>query len=292
MEQLELPDDFFNHDAQQGGFYPGAHVGIDIAQFGNRQNVLIEGIRGTGKTHILRMVEKYHLDNFESTGVLPIYVSLAQANVHIRDVERFRLNLYAHIVQRCVETIETYREFLRPNDTLRQKAINTLRKLFGFQTDLTLDEILAEVKDLSGQLLFQLQYDLSSQSHKRSEAKTTSKKKSHDIEAKGNIPKFEFKGSLGSEQTSSSTDQTERQLTFVGSQLTHQNASNYLIEFLRQVQVILDLEYSVILLDECSEASFEGQVEVFRLFKTIRGSRSALSNRDSCVFFMGSVYPQ
>jgi len=72
---MELPNTFFNHDAQAGGFYPKSHVGIDVSRFGQHQNTLIEGIRGTGKTHVLKMISRYYLDNFERLKVLPISVN-------------------------------------------------------------------------------------------------------------------------------------------------------------------------------------------------------------------------
>lgn len=64
-----------------------------------------------------------------------------------------------------------------------------------------------------------------------------------------------------------------------------------MIGFLQQVQIILDLDYTLILLDECSEAGRESQVEIFRFFKAIRGSSSLQADKDDCAFFVGSVYP-
>ena len=72
----------------------------------------------------------------------------------------------------------------------------------------------------------------------------------------------------------------------------HKDAATFLIEFLKQIQIILNLEYSLLLLDECSEASFSAQTEIFRLFKTIRGATTGLASKDACAFFIGTVYPK
>lgn len=60
MPPATLDPNFFNHDAQAGGFFPLTHInpGFDIDSFirGPGKNILVEGIRGTGKTHILKMI--------------------------------------------------------------------------------------------------------------------------------------------------------------------------------------------------------------------------------------------
>jgi Cdc6-like AAA superfamily ATPase len=59
---------FFNHDAQAGGFFPLTHInpGFDIDSFirGSGKNILVEGIRGTGKTHILKMIASKCIDTY------------------------------------------------------------------------------------------------------------------------------------------------------------------------------------------------------------------------------------
>ena len=165
--KMELPNTFFNHDAQAGGFYPKAHVGIDVSRFGQHQNTLIEGIRGTGKTHILKMISRYYLDNFEKLRVLPIYISLAQISEHARkDPDEFRLHLYAHIVQRCVETAEIYRSFLQPDKALLENALLQIARLFRIKTEPEFSELLLQIKQLADLLLFKLQFDLTSKNFK------------------------------------------------------------------------------------------------------------------------------
>jgi hypothetical protein len=269
---MELPNSFFNHDAQAGGFYPRSHVGIDISGFGQNQNVLIEGIRGTGKTHVMKMIERYYFEDFEDKRVLPIFVSLAQISEHARkDPEEFRLHLYTYIVQRCLETIEKYQDDLQPDISLLKRGLNTLKKLFGINDEQDISAIIKTLKSTAEQLLFELQFDLTSETLKNAyrDSVTNSKKIDSKIKASNPVLKSSLGAQLSEEYNYSL--ENEEQMIYMGKKLAHHNAANFILEFLKQVQVILDLEYSLILIDECSEATTSSQVEIFRLFKAIRG---------------------
>jgi cold shock CspA family protein len=290
---MDFPNSFFKHDAQAGGFYPKSHVGIDVTDFGHYQNLLIEGIRGSGKTHILKMVEQDCILNYKKNKIFPVYVSLAQINEHVRaEPEDFRLHLYTHIVQRCVETVETYKESLQPDTGLLAKAIDNIKKLFNLNTNPSFDDLISEIKNVSENLRFQLTYNLSSKSFKDTngivDTKSDSVKGKAGAKVKGAEANFEAEHKSGT----TASKQLEENTMYVGSKLAHRNASGFLLEFLKQIQIILNLEHSLILLDECSEADFQAQVEIFRLFKSIRGCNSLLSDKQSCVHFIGSVYPQ
>jgi cold shock CspA family protein len=289
---MELPNTFFNHDAQAGGFYPKSHVGIDVSRFGRKQNTLVEGIRGTGKTHILRMISRYHLENFDKLKILPIYISLAQISEHARkEPDEFRLHLYAHIVQRCVETAEIYRSYLQSDKTLLENALFQIARLFRIKTEPKFNDLLHQIKQIADLLLFKLQFDLTSKSFKdmSSELESISGKVGVNVSAKSPI---EAGVSSELQNTISASKGTEESLSYFGSRLVHKDAATFLIEFLKQIQVILNLDYSLLLLDECSEASFSSQVEIFRLFKTIRGATSGLASKETCAFFIGTVYPR
>lgn len=84
MSIIEISTNFFKHDAQAGGFFPSTHTnpGFDISKFIDKtgQNYLIEGIRGTGKTHILKMINETCLSTYDTNKILPIYVSLASVS--------------------------------------------------------------------------------------------------------------------------------------------------------------------------------------------------------------------
>ncbi len=83
MPIVQIPNTFFQHDAQ-ARFDPDTHIdpGFSIDKYisdeGN--NTLIEGIRGTGKTHILKMISTKLINKFESKRILPVYISMAEVS--------------------------------------------------------------------------------------------------------------------------------------------------------------------------------------------------------------------
>jgi len=252
--------------------------------------MLLEGIRGTGKTHVLKMVEKHCIETFDKTRVLPIFVSLAQINEHARkEPEEFRLHLYTHIVQRAVETLEKHKAQLQSDKSLLNRAFESIQKLFNLSNCKSFDEMLEEIKAIAENLRFELQFNLSSQNFKGTYSSSVSAADS--ISGKGGT-KGIAEVNLEIKETTSSSTSLEDNTMYVGSKLAHHNASAFLLEFLKQLQVVLNLEHSLILLDECSEADFKAQVEVFRLFKAIRGGNSLLASKNCCAHFIGSVYPQ
>lgn len=296
----QLPQDFFNHDAQAGGFFPLAHVGIQVESIGNRQNTLIEGIRGTGKTHILKMLKRYHLSNFSKNRILPVYVSLAEVSEHgKKDPDEFRIQLYARIVVMAIETLEANKHHLSPNRGVVTGAVRMMLRAFGLDGYLGLENIdksIEDVKLVADELLFKLNYDISAADLKSYTSSSREKKQvlGGGVKVSAPIPKLgsaEADISGRSETNSGSSETHEETVKILGSRLAHRNASQFIITFLQQIQIILDLKYTLILLDECSEAAREAQVEIFRFFKAIRGSTSKMSDREDCAFFVGSVYP-
>lgn len=295
-----LPQSFFNHDAQAGGFFPLAHVGIQIDKLGDRQNALIEGIRGTGKTHILKMIKRHHLNNFERDRILPVYVSLAEISEHAKkDPDEFRIHLYARVVSTTIETLDANKHHLSPNRGIVKGAVRLMAKGLGLERYFSYDDIDAdidEIKEIADELLFKLNYDISA-AELKSFGKTSqsdTREARASLEAKGSLPSVGQVGtsaSAGATRGETHEEVHEETVKVLGSRLAHNNASQFIIAFLQQVQVILDLQYTIILLDECSEASQESQVEIFRFFKAVRGSNSKLADRDDCAFFAGTVYP-
>src|SRR5208283_3900169 len=111
MPAIKIDPDFFNHDAQAGGFFPFTHTnpGFDIDAFlsGTGKNLLVEGIRGTGKTHILKMISAKCISAYPEKKILPVYISVAQASEFEKeDIRIFRIQLYANIVSKTITTIE------------------------------------------------------------------------------------------------------------------------------------------------------------------------------------------
>jgi cold shock CspA family protein len=299
---LELPHDFFNHNAQDGGFYPDSHVdfGIIIENFGKRQNLIIEGIRGTGKTHILKMIEKYHLNNFQTTRILPIYVSLADtdSDQYIEDLNKFSVHLYFNIFLKCIETLRQNSQNLQSKKKVHQEASERIVSIFvtllgGVRPKrLPFPKILEKVEKLLKTMLDELKYDLTAKTVKTSNNKTTSKKRNLGLSGTLGNDNLGINTHLDSESIGMDSEAHELEESYINNPMFTKSASVFLIDLLRQIQIMLDLEYTIILLDECSQTSREGLVEIFRLFKKMKGARSLYKDNKDCVFFIGAVYPQ
>jgi|GEM_PF-1206329 len=235
------------------------------------------------------MIEKYCLDDFQRQKVLPVFVSLAQISEHARkEPNEFRLHLNAHIVQRCIETLETNKNSLQPDLTLLQKALKAIKILFGLENQEDgIDSVIHSIKDISDNLMFKLQFDLTSESLLNKSAQKDEFASKVGVKLPSKI------GAVTAERSEKTSLETasEESVMYVGTKLVHRDASSFIIEFLRQIQTLLNLNYVLILLDECSEASASAQTEVFRLFKAIRGARPSIPNRPNLAFFLGGVYP-
>lgn len=282
---MELSPLVFYHDAQAGGFYPQSHAGIDVSQLLTRQNTLLEGIRGTGKTHVLRMLERYCLEEFHENRVLPVYVSLAQLSEHVKkEPDSFRVHLYAHVVKRAVQSAEENRTHLACEPSVLEKVGTRLAALLGLQTTSSIDELLANVRRISERLLFRLQYDLTTETLRQETRISASEQSKLSV----GDPK-----ALGVGATSEASVEVADDVTavYMGHRLVHRDAASFLLVFLQHMQKLLNLEHVLVLLDECSEASQPAQSEIFRLFKTLRGAQ-ALDGKKNCSYFVGSVYPR
>ncbi len=293
---MTLPVNFFNHDAQAGGFYPQAHVGFDVVGIGNRQNTLIEGIRGTGKTHILKMIQRYHLENFKKTRVLPAYVSLAQLSEYVkRDPDEFRVQLYARIVDACIETLEANSDFRDRDQGVLLEAVRGMKRALGLEATPTFEDFTKEIIQIRAcaeELLFQLSYDLTAKNLKQVSSATLKEKKGISFLARASSLLFSGSLSRAKESEFQESGINEGTVQMLGSRLVHNNAAEFIIRFLQEIQKILDLDYTLILLDECSEASADAQIEIFRFFKALRGCTSTVAEKDECAFFVGTVYPR
>jgi hypothetical protein len=145
MVAIHIDHKFFNHDAQAGGFFPVTHInpGLDIDSYisDTGKNTLVEGIRGTGKTHILKMVSKRCIDCYPERKVLPIYISLSKVSEwQGSDVCLFRIQLYANIVTSALSIIESEKtRILTQNKENKnaieeiRKAIEEIKKMFGIK---------------------------------------------------------------------------------------------------------------------------------------------------------------
>ncbi len=290
---MQLDSQFFHHDAQ-GVFIPDFHAGIDFRRIGRRQNTLIEGIRGTGKTHILKMISSYHIEEFHDNRILPIYLSIAKMSEHSKkDPETFRLYLYTNLVKECLEITRKFQENLQPNKTLLTRSIDGIKMLFGLDTEKSAKEILQEITSLSESLWFELEYGKVGVHKNFGESKSLTNQFGANAKASLGLLNNTIDSSINEKEEKQLSENMQENIVFVGKQLSQNNAVDFLIGFLKQIQVILDLDHSLLLIDECSEAPKEAQIEIFRLLKAVRGAESLLpESGSSSVFFVASVYPR
>ncbi len=282
MPAIVLDPSFFNHDAQAGGFFPATHInpGFDIDSFisGTGKNILVEGIRGTGKTHILKMIHSRCINTYHDKKILPVYISLAKVSEwQGSDIQLFRIQLYANIVAETISTIERNKAGMAYQKTGVEKTIETIKSMFGIKSGKDIDTILINIKDLNENLLEKLTYN---------QDKFLEREKSEQQENVG------IKGSSSIQITWEDFSKflKEKEIQFVGKNLSYDNAAGFIVEFFRQLNHLLDCRYVILLLDECSEVSNEAQVEIFRLLKLIRGALTS-DMQTNYVYFCASVYP-
>lgn len=282
MAAVNINPNFFNHDAQAGGFFPVTHInpGFDIDAFisGSGKNMLVEGIRGTGKTHILKMISSRCINSYPERRILPIYISLAKVSEwQGSDIRLFRIQLYASIVTSTLSIIEKEKARIGVQRRENGKAIEIIKRMFGLKGDDDIDELMKRIKSLSDTLIGQLTYIPEKILDKTREE--SQMKSGFSAGEKVQVTLEDFFAHL-----------TEKEVQYVGKTLAYENAAGFIIEFFRQLKQILNYNYAILLLDECSEASEEAQIEIFRLLKLIRGAFTS-DMETNYVYFFASVYP-
>lgn len=289
MVVVDIKRDFFKHDAQAGGFFPNTHAnpGFNIDKFlgESGQNYLIEGIRGTGKTHILKMINETCLESYQDKKILPVYVSLASVHEYIEsDVKLFRIHLYANIVTKIIGTIEQNKEkiSLAGNKDF-EKSLKRIAQMFGLNSSENIDKIIERIKILNEQLLGELNYNPENiKSTFGSQASLTT-----NTTGKITVPQT---ASVSSTLSGTYSENEQQEFLFVGKSLSHSNAANFLVTFILELKNILNHRYTYLLIDECSEVNKEAQIEIFRLLKLIRGALTD-EMHENAAYFCASVYP-
>lgn len=254
--------------------------GFDIDSFilGPGKNILVEGIRGTGKTHILKMIASRCIDKYPEEKILPIYISLAKVSEwQGSDIRLFRIQLYANIVAETISTIENQKARIGIQKSGSERAIDAIKAMFGIRSEENIDKILVKIKDINQELLRKLTYTSKFIAEKRRDETAISM------------------GLKNKQIVQFSLDDLEKiikekEIQTVGKTLAYENASGFIVEFFKQLKEILRCRYVILLLDECSESSEEAQVEIFRLLKLIRGALTS-DMTTNYVYFCASVYP-
>ncbi len=274
MPIIDINQGFFNNDAQTN-FDSLSHTdpGLNIQNLTfSKRNILLEGIRGTGKTHILKMVREECLKPEDSSRILPIYISLAKLSEYeTLDDEKFRLHLYTSIVSSAMEIlVHNVPRFDFGNSVTPLKIINANSYIWEFYDNKDFIESVNDIYDL---------FNILNQELLSSEIKSI-KENQTSFAAKIATSIANFNGGK----------QKKEQVEQIINSLLHNNASRYIVEFFKVLQNILKLDYSLLLLDEISGVGAKAQVEVFRLLRLIRGSTETHSG-SNFLYFIGSVYP-
>lgn len=271
---VRIKTDFFSNDAQTS-FNANTHTnpGLEIEQlaFSNR-NILLEGIRGTGKTHILKMVRESCFENFTEQRVLPVYLSLAKLSEYeVLEDSKFRAHLYTNIVQSAISSIiNNFRVIEKAGDPFHLKILKSEAPILEAFIDRPISEVLDEIKTLFEMLNSELLSD---------DVKVV-KDDSRTIGAEVAAKWLKLKGE------SIKKEHIEQ----IVNTLSHFNASRYIVNFFNGLNDILELNYTLLLLDEISGTSDKAQIEIFRLLRLIRASTEN-SHGTNFLYFIGGVYP-
>ncbi|TCM89127.1 hypothetical protein EV294_11368 [Paenibacillus sp. BK033] len=276
---IKLDYAFFQHDAQ-ARFDPETHIniGVNIDKYISSEgtNILIEGIRGSGKTHILKMINTRYLDNFVELRVLPIYLSMAEVAEFVsKEASLFRTHLYSALILKTIRTIkESNGKINLPQKSGIAGMLQKLGQLFGLTEEASFDTLINKIEDYANRL----HQELLNNPSKISEMT----KNVDEINASIDVKPFKVGGKASEESTYS--------IEYLTYKLAHLNASKFLTEFFRYLTEVLQLHHSLLLIDECSDLPVEAQIEVFRLFKLVRGG-TQVSDERNFMYFMGGVYP-
>jgi len=290
---MKLSENFFHHDAQ-GFFLPDSHSGINVENIGHKQNTLIEGIRGTGKTHILKMIHRNRLEKFNSNRVLPVYLSIAKISEHAKkDPDTFRMYLYGNLVREAVSIANINRDNFQPNKTLLDKSLRSIKSMFGLDSEEPIDKILEQINSLSEKLFEEFEFGILGKYINSENEQNLSTSKGGQANANMSLGGNIIGATLTENRAEFSAEKNQAGIAYLGKQLSQNDAVDFLVTFLKQLQVILDLDYTLLLIDECSEAPKDAQIEIFRLLKTIRGADSLLPETGSAsAYFVSTVYPK
>lgn len=279
MPAVNIPNSFFQHDAQ-AFFDPSTHIDpgfslVDkfITQGGN--NVLIEGIRGTGKTHILKMINAKYIERFNTKNVLPVYVSMTEVAEHAKKEETlFRIHLNSLLIKRTIETIKTNREIWGKRNTGIKKILTDIAGLFGIIGDNNIEVLLDKIERINRQLEDEVLLNTTRITDVSKSIQNAKAGVKHGV--------FNFDGGYGQENSES--------VEYLKTQLSNLNATYFISKFFENLNGIFNLQHTVLLLDEISDLPNAAQIEVFRLLKFIRGGTRFNQNRNY-LYFIGGVYP-
>jgi hypothetical protein len=231
-------------------------IDADISTQHVGKNVLIEGIRGTGKTRTLDKVVDKCCEKYCDLKVLPVYISLINLlefsdSKDVENMRLFRLHFYVTIVLNSVNFIKANKELFNVTQ-YKSSKITRIATLFGIETNNDFQYTIEQVAESANKVL-----NYFKSNHEYLERTIDTATSAFEVKA-GNLASY--KKERGKEQT------IER----VCRELSSDNAITIIQEYFKELKDILGLSYSLILVDDCSETNNQNQIEVFRLLKAIR----------------------
>ncbi|MEL7658044.1 MAG: ATP-binding protein, partial [Bacillota bacterium] len=276
---INIDNAAFQHDAQaqfDAELHIDAVFSIDKYVTPNGTNTLIEGIRGTGKTHMLKMISTRIIERFSDIRVLPVYISLAEVSEYVtKDPALFRVHFYSTLIIRTIETIKNNRQQIEfKEDNVLLQLTKQFAMLFGFFEEDNFDTLLDKIESYAEGL----QREILTNPTKISEITKSVEECAAGVK------------SPGIQVDAKRNDETSHSLEYITIKLAHLNASQFMTEFFKYLHSVLRLRHTMLLVDECSDLPQEGQIEVFRLFKLIRGG-TRIDNSRNFLYFIGGVYP-
>lgn len=281
MPAIYIPTNFFIHDAQST-FFPSTHInpGLDIDGIINSDglNILIQGIRGTGKTHILKMIATKCFENFSDIRVLPVYFSLSTLSwIDDNQIDRYKIHLCSSIVKEAILTIENNKKLIKPIKS-EKDSLKVLQQMFGLKNN-----------DVAGLLS-----DIKAKYTELMEGYTSTSSSIKDVMGQDGESRFDsnlktpVKLEFGFSKKKS--ESYSHQVAISRENLQYKNAPDLLFGFFNSLKDLLGLRYVFLLLDECNIVDRNKQMEVFKLLKLIR-SGSSQSPEKNTVYFCASFYP-
>lgn len=285
MSVIQIDPKIFSHDAQGSGFKPTTHVdlGIDFKRFivpeGN--SYILEGIRGTGKTHILKMVISEIEKDFQKYKIIPALVTVAGApEISKKEAKYFRVYLYTSIIRSVCNFIKNKKEII-VGEQSKVRITEKIKKLFLINnSEQNIESNINKLLDIANQIIQDL-YD--------NPDRIVQKLNNYEAIKIGAGLSTSMAKLSAEESETRSDEQIKEYTTF---KLSDIYGLDVLLSFLKLVKQLLDLNYVYLLLDECSESNKMMQTEVFRLCKQIRAycsNSDSLSKPDVC--FIIAVYP-
>ena len=289
MSVVNITSRVFNNDAASGGFEPSTHVdlGIDYKKFLSvrANNYILEGIRGTGKTHLMKMIVNEAKVHFNEYKIMPVMISIADApEVSKSDEKIARVFIYAEVINKtCAFILENNVVIESANlKGSSQDIISKIKNVFSINSDtIDMSSIINEIQNLAKSIL----EDMYDNPNKIVKSVTTESEN-------GLILNVGAQNIVNVDAGVGNKKHEEETKEYTTQKLSDKPGVDVIISFLSQITKMLKINYIYLLFDECSDSTHILQREVFRLSKQIRGAFSENNELNNpLVAFVLGVYP-